>query len=127
MKSLGWLLLVSLVCIVSIANEEFDELKYSISYESRENSHCQVPYSVVRWKYAYCMTVLESDSIENGQLNSCLSSIEKLRPRSRDVCDATLFYKTKWCETSFERGYVVSVNSCVSDPSLFPSALEQGF
>ena len=112
---------------LSYSETNIEELKHSINYDLRENAHCQVPYSVTRWKYAFCMTSLESDDIDNTLLQSCLKQIEKSAPSSADPCDSTMFYKRKWCEVSFERGYVLNVNSCVSDGSLFPSALEQGF
>lgn len=115
--------------IKSFRNLEVDKkiLRHDASGETqKENSNCTIPYPTARWKYAYCMTKIESDLTDSPDVQKCVTEAEKSQPTG-DPCEQNKYWKNLWCQVSAQKGFVTDRESCLNNATLFPTAVEEGF
>ncbi len=88
-----------------------------------ENCECAVPGITLRWKAAYCMSLAETDDLENQEVQRCLARPDPDEARRLGACEQNAHWKTMICRGLRERS---EVQQCLRDTTFVPRFIEGG-
>ena len=88
-----------------------------------ENCDCPVPGITDRWRAAYCMATEQTDDLEHGGVQRCLSRPEPRAVRTLTPCARNEYWKRMVCRAT--PGHA-DVERCVQDRAFIPSIVERG-
>lgn len=89
-----------------------------------QNCDCPVPGITVRWKAAYCMSLNETDDLEQQDVSACLNRADPRSVTRLSACQQNAHWKAQWCRLQHKTAS--PIRACVSDPKMIPRIVEFG-
>lgn len=94
-----------------------------VPYKYEENCECAAPGITLRWKAAYCMSLVETDDLENEGAQRCLARPDPGAVRKLGACAQNAHWKTMICGVVHDKK---DVPQCVRDKTFVPRFVERG-
>lgn len=88
-----------------------------------ENCDCAVPGITLRWQAAYCMSLEETDDLENDAVQKCLAKPDPDAVSKLAACEQNAHWKTMICRVVRDKK---EVEECARDKTFVPRFIEEG-